>query len=298
MSEGMTLLRAFAPVIAGLALAFLAYFAMQHLNIDVSGLRGATARRMARLAGGEPEPSLADRLGDRLLERLGLDPRVWSLRLEWAQLGGHFANWTVGGVVGRGLLYAALAAVYASLVGGVVFWLMALLVFVYPFLRVRAKARQVQALTRRALPETATLVAAEMAAGNAPDQALGRAAELPGVLGRLLNRAVLGSRASGRPLFSRSQQVRGTLVETLARLKLPELLAFASQLDLVAGKGAAGPQLMAGIAGGLAREHRLRVMRAAEELESDLVLPATLFFFLPFVVAIMIPLLVPLLEAF
>jgi len=42
----------------------------------------------------------------------------------------------------------------------------------------------------------------------------------------------------------------------------------------------------------------MRVMKAAEELESDLVLPATLFFFLPFVAAIMIPLMIPLLEAF
>lgn len=298
MNEAVTLLRALSPLIAGLALAFLTYVGMQQLDIEVSGLRGATARRMARLAGGQPDPSLADRLGDRLLERLGLDPQVWALRLEWAQLGGHFASWTVGGVVGRGLLYAAIAAGYAFLVGGLVFWLMVPVVFLYPFIQVRSKARRIQALTRRALPETATLVAAEMAAGNAPDQALGRAAELPGVLGRLLNRAVLDSRASGRPLFSRSREVRGTLVETLARLKLPELLAFASQLDLVASKGAAGPQLMAGIAGGLAREHRLRVMRAAEELESDLVIPATLFFFLPFVAAIMIPLLVPLLEAF
>jgi tight adherence protein C len=92
--------------------------------------------------------------------------------------------------------------------------------------------------------------------------------------------------------------VRGTLVETLGRMQLPELAAFASQIDLVAAKGVAGAQLMDAIAIGLAREYRRHVLRAAEELESNLVIPAAAFFFLPFVIAIMVPLLLPLLAAF
>jgi len=63
-------------------------------------------------------------------------------------------------------------------------------------------------------------------------------------------------------------------------------------------KGAAGADLMEEIARGLARENRMRVARAAEELESNLVIPTVLLFFLPFVAAVMIPLLVPLFEAF
>ncbi len=87
-------------------------------------------------------------------------------------------------------------------------------------------------------------------------------------------------------------------METLVELRLQELNAFASQLDLVARKGAAGPELMDHIARGLAREHRMRAMRSAEKLESELVIPVSLFFFLPFVAAVMIPLLIPLLGAF
>jgi len=67
---------------------------------------------------------------------------------------------------------------------------------------------------------------------------------------------------------------------------------------MVDSKGVSGPELMDNIARGLSREHRMRVLRAAEELESNLVIPATLFFFLPFMAAVMIPLLIPLLEAF
>ncbi len=79
---------------------------------------------------------------------------------------------------------------------------------------------------------------------------------------------------------------------------MPELMAFVSQLDLVASKGAAGPELMDNIARGLAREYRMRVLMDAEKLESNLVIPATIFFFLPFVAAVMVPLLIPLFDAF
>jgi tight adherence protein C len=298
VNQVLDFLRAMAPLAAGLALAFAAYVAARSIELEVSGVRGAPARRMTRLAGGAPEPSLSERIGDWMLRRLGLSSSGWSLRLEWARLGGDFEDWTTGGMVGQGLLYSLMGAALAVVFGGGLFWASVPLLFFWPFLRVRSRANRVQAVTRRALPETATLVAAEMAAGNAPDQALTRVVELPGPLGSLLGRAMSESRATGRPIFSKSAEVRGTLVETLAEMGMPELLAFASQLDLVASKGAAGPELMAGIASGLAREHRLRVMRAAEELESNLVIPGTLFFFLPFVAAVMIPLLLPLLSLF
>jgi Flp pilus assembly protein TadB len=291
-------LRVLAPYLAGLSASFLAYALTSRVNLEVSRVRGTTTRRLERFAGGELKPSWANRVGDRLLDRLGLDPYRWVLLLRWAQLGGHFTHWTVGGLVGQATLYGLVGALYAALMGVAFLWLAAPALFAYPFLRVRSKAQRVQKQVRRALPEMATLVAAEMAAGNAPDQALARASKLPGPLGKLLARALIESRSSGRPLFSRGREIRGTLVDTLAEMRLPELLAFASQLDLVAGKGASGLELMDNIARGLSREHRMRVLRAAEELESDLVIPATLFFFLPFVAAVMIPLMIPLLQMF
>jgi hypothetical protein len=67
---------------------------------------------------------------------------------------------------------------------------------------------------------------------------------------------------------------------------------------MVAEKGAAGAELMGSIAEALAREEQARAMRAAERLESDLVIPAALFFFLPFVAVVMLPILASLFRAF
>lgn len=290
--------RLVAPWLGALAAAYVAYVLGTSLSIQLTGARGATGRRLERFAGAEPIPSLAERVGTRLIRALGLDSRGWELHLAWAQIGGSDAGWTAGGLVGRALLLGTAGLAAALLFRGAVYWTLPVLLFALPFVRVRSRSRAVQREVARALPETSTLVAAEMAAGNAPDQALLRASELPGVLGRLLARAVGESRSSGRPLFSRSREVRGTLVETLGRMEMPELTAFASQIDLVAAKGAAGAELMDNIAVGLAREYRRRVMRAAEELESNLVIPAAVFFFLPFVIAIMLPLLLPLLRSF
>jgi hypothetical protein len=55
---------------------------------------------------------------------------------------------------------------------------------------------------------------------------------------------------------------------------------------------------MGSIAEALAREEQARAMRAAERLESDLVIPAALFFFIPFVTVVMLPLLISLSAAF
>ena len=298
IDKALDILRMIAPYLAGLSLAFIAYALVSQVRFEVSGVRRSVTRRLERFAGAEPEPTWMDRMGDELLRVLALDPRRWKHLLHWAHLGGYFSDWTVGGLVGRAALYGLVGALYALLMGAALFWLAPLVLFAFPFIRLRSKANQVKKQVRRALPELSTLVAAEMAAGNAADQALARASELSGPLGQVLAKAMAEGRTTGKALFSRGGEVKGAILEYLTALGMPELTAFASQLDLVASKGAAGPELMENIAHGLAREYRMRVLQGAEELESDLVIPATLFFFLPFVAAIMIPLLIPLLEAF
>jgi hypothetical protein len=298
MNNIMDVLRTISPYVAGLTAAFIAYTLVSQIRFEISGIRSSVARRLERFAGVEEEPSWSDRLGDELLRIFELDPIRWKHHLQWTHLGGFFTDWTIGGLVSRAVMYGMAGVIYAVLVDAPVFWLTVPVLFAFPFIRVRSKAREVKKQVRRALPELATLVAAEMTAGNAADQALARASELTGPLGHLLSRAMAEGRTTGKALFSRSREIKGVVVTYLSDLGMPELMAFASQLDLVASKGAAGPELMENIARGLAREHRMRVMKAAEELESDLVLPATLFFFLPFVAAIMIPLMIPLLEAF
>ncbi len=59
-----------------------------------------------------------------------------------------------------------------------------------------------------------------------------------------------------------------------ARWALPGRMAFAGQPNLVAAKGAAGPDLMARITIGLDRDPPMRVLQAAEVMESHLIIPA------------------------
>ena len=296
--DAFFLLRSLAPFIAGFGAAFLAYAISSSIDLEFAGGRRSTTRRLERFAGGEPEPTWLDKVGDRMLERTKLDPEVWVLHLKWAHLGGYFRDWSIGGLLGRAVLFALGGVAYAAVMGAPLLWIAPVILFLYPFLRVRSKANETRQRVRKELPEMATLVAAEMTAGNSADQALGRTSELVGPLGTLIHRALSDSRSTGRPLFSRGADVEGVLKESLARMGLTELTAFATQLDLVAGKGVAGPDLMDNIARGLSREYRMRVMRSAEALESELVIPSVLFFFLPFVLAVMIPLIIPLLSVF
>lgn len=287
----MTPMQSIGLLLASGALAFLAYVAAASIRLE----RPAEGR-LATFAGVERTGAL-DRIGGWILRATGLDLGAWERYLEWAQLGGYYPGWTVATMLGRGLVYGLAGLAYAALTGAGIFYLAAPALFLMPFLRVRSRAKTVIRHTVRSIPEMAALVAAEMAAGNPPDRGVERAAEMPGVLGTLLARAVAETRRGGRPLFTK-KPVRGTLVETMAAMGLPELNAFAVQLDLVADKGVAGAELMTSIAETLAAEYRESVMRAAEELESNLVAPAALFFFLPFVVVIMAPLVVSLLRTF
>ena len=56
----------------------------------------------------------------------------------------------------------------------------------FPILQVNGRAGDVKKQVGREVPEIAALVAAELAAGNAPDVAIERAAQMPGPLGKLL----------------------------------------------------------------------------------------------------------------
>lgn len=172
----------------------------------------------------------------------------------------------------------------------------ALLGLVAPFARLRSQGNAVRRRVQRALPDLAALLAAEMAAGNPPDRALARAAEFGGPLGNLLRRAVEEARTTGRPVFSR-ENVAGVLVEVVNRYDLPPVKAFAAQIDQAARTGVAGPELMEGLARTLIIAYKDRSLREAEALESRLAVPTVLFFFLPFMFLILVPLLLPVINA-
>lgn len=242
----------------------------------------------------EGSGSSTERIGRAILARL---PRgAWGLdhHLAWIALEEEPPR--PAQVVGLAAVLGAGGLVLGSLSGIPALALMGVVGAVYPLARIRSRANQVRRQVERALPELSALMAAEMAAGNPPDRALERAGEWGGPLSRIIAAAVAESRLSGRPLFGRGR-LPGTWREVAARYNLPALRAFAAQVDLAAQKGAAGPELMEGLARSLVIAYKDQALREAEKLDNRLAVPAVLFFFLPFLFLILTPLLGPVMKA-
>jgi Flp pilus assembly protein TadB len=168
--------------------------------------------------------------------------------------------------------------------------------FLLPFVRQRSAADKMRRRVQNTLPDVSAMLAAEMAANNPPDRALERAAELGGPLAAILQNALAEQRATGRPIFGRGK-VPGVLLEVAGRYDLPALRAFVVQVDMAAKTGAAGPELMSGLAHTLIVEYKDRALREAEALDSRLAVPSVGFFFMPFLFLVLVPLLLPVLNA-
>ena len=281
-----------SQVLMGGSLALLVYVLFSTL------LRSSGARRKGLDAyyGSEPaERARQERIGLSVAKRLPFSLSQWEDHLRWAQLGGHFKGWTLGGLVFQALLFGGAGLLVLLLNPAPAALLIPAGLAAYPFVRVRSKANTVRKQAVRALPEAAGLIAAELAASVPVETALVRAAALPGPLAILIQESVENARATGRPLFSR-KPVRGAMVEVFAETRLPQLIAFATQLDLVAVKGVGGAELMSEIARSLGQEYRGRLVMEVEKLDSRLMVMVSLFFFVPFVALLLGALMIPTLQ--
>ena len=146
------------------------------------------------------------------------------------------------------------------------------------------------ATTVAAVGVAALAIRAQETNASKPDRALERAADLGGPLARILKIALEEQRTSGRPLFGRGK-VPGLLLDVADRYDLPALRAFVAQIDMAARTGAAGPELMSGLAHTLIVEYKDRALREAEALDSRLAVPSVGFFFMPFLFLVLVPLL-------
>jgi Flp pilus assembly protein TadB len=281
-------------LVAGLLAALIVYLISSSMSFEQS-----TSRRLGKFAGTVPT-GLTEEIGGTVLRIMNRDMSKTLGNLDWAQLDGKYEGWGLDTLIGRCAIFgvAGLIAAFVIIpeepliaIGG------GALAAALPFIQLNSLAGGVKKKVGREVPEIAALVAAELAAGNAPDVAVERAAQMPGPLGRLLGRALADSRSSGKPLFSR-KPVRGTLVELLMASGLSQLTAFGAQLDLVASKGVSGAEMMADISRAISREYFEYVMSAAESLEGNLVVPSAIFFFLPFTLVILLPIMTSLSGAF
>jgi len=289
-------LRLVAPFLGAGTLALVAFFLIGSLRVRPKVARGL--EDFYGSAGNEQQAaSRGEQIGNRVAERLPFSLETWEEHLHWAQRGGYFKGWEIGRLVFTAMIYAGVGACVLLVNPAPVSLLVPLGAAAYPFISVRAKANTVRKRVVRGLPEVAALVAAEMSAGVSPDQAVQRAAVLPGPLTSLLSDVFAYSRSAGRPLFGR-KPVRGALVEVFSQADLPELLSFAAQLDLVAEKGVAGAMLMNEVARTLGREYRSRLDSEVEKLNGKLMLATAVFFFIPFVLVILGSFMVPVMSIF
>ncbi len=289
-------LRLVAPFLGAGTLALVVYFLAGSLNLKPKVGRGL--EDFYASAGNEQKAaSRGEQIGNRVAERLPFSLDTWEEHLRWAQRGGYFKGWGIGRLIFTAMIYAGVGALVLLVNPAPASLLVPLGAAAYPFISVRAKANTVRKRVVRGLPEVAALVAAEMSAGVSPDQAVQRASVLPGPLTGLLSDVLAYSRSAGRPLFGR-KPVRGALVEVFAQADLPELMAFAAQLDLVAEKGVAGATLMNEVARTLGREYRSRLDSEVEKLNGKLMLATAVFFFIPFVLVILGSFMAPVMAIF
>lgn len=157
-----------------------------------------------------------ERIGLAIARRLPFSLEAWENHLRWAQRNGAYRGDSLGSIFFQCLLFGGLACLVVLVNPAPAAFLLPVGAFAYPLIRLRAKANTARKRVARTLPETAALIAAELAAGVAPETAIARAASLPGPLSALLEEAMQASRESGRPLFSR-KPISGTLIGIYAR---------------------------------------------------------------------------------
>ena len=291
----MTFIEPYIPVFSALVIAILAYTFLN--GFDFSFGKSA-ASRVGDFASADRR-GVADKLGDGLMDKLGLSSASMELNLLWGKLGGMYKNKTVGSVVGQGIIFSGLVFAFMVLSGNFSLTTFGILFLAgyYPIMSLQGDARKVREEVQRTLPETASLIAAEMMAGSSAETSVSRASVLPGSLSRMITDAVEMAQQSGSLLFSRDK-IQGVLLGHLRKYQMPQLDAFASQVDLVASRGSDGPAQMAEVVRGLAREYRSEVTKQAEALDGKLLMPITAFFFIPLLAAIFIPLGVSVLQTF
>lgn len=284
-----TILVYFAALLAGLSVFWMA----SQVKVEPT-----SSKRMGDFLERSKE-SRIDSLGQKVVDRWGISFAGWRNKLEWAQLAGKHRDWTVGGLLARSLLLGTAALVYALLFqGGLVIKLgIVCIAAAWPLIRVTSAAGDVKRQVSRIIPEAATVMAAELDVAGSVDQAFERVAEMPGPLGKLLQRVLEESRQSRLPVFSRGA-VKGVAGRILAGMGSPELARFGSQLDRIASKGVESARIMHQVAGDFVREYRAQLLRKASSLDNELLIPMALFFFIPFIVALMLPPMLSLFQAF
>jgi len=289
----MSALIQYLPLAAGLVIALLVYSVVASLNLSFSS---TASDRLARFS--EGQKSVPDRVGEGVISRFGLDLGAWETNLRWAQLAGEYPGASSASSLGLSILSGGGAGLLVFiLLKNPLALLIAAAAFFYPSMQLKGAAEKARTAARRGLPEAAAFIAGEMAAGVSVEEALGRASRLPGVIGSVIGEAKIIADTTHQLLLAHAGSP-GTFRAFCEALALPQLSAFAAQIDMVALRGSDAPRQMSSVAKGLARDYRGEVTRNASNLDNQLLFPTTIFFFVPMLATLLVPLFMGVLSLF
>ena len=245
---------------------------------------------------GAGQPSFSDRAGAAIAGQLPISLKTWEGHLHWAQRGGEYEGRTVEQIIFMSALFGGLGILFPLLIPAPVAWGVPLILAVLPFSRLRSAAKKMRVRAEQAVPEMAALISAEAAAGVSPEEALMQASKMPGPLAGLVREASAQAAYLGIPVFSHEKR-KGSLREAFEGSGIGALRAFGVQLDVAASKGVDVAQRMSEISSSLAAEYRQRLMRKAEKLDTGMTIAVALFYFVPMMALILVPLLIEAINA-
>ena len=244
------------------------------------------------------QPSFSDRAGAAIVRQLPLPAslKTWGQHLRWAQRGGEYEGRTVEQIIFMAALFGALGILFPLLIPAPVSWGVPVILLVLPFSRLRSAAKKMRLRAEQSVPEMAALISAEAAAGVSPEEALMQASKMPGPLAGLVREAAAQAAYLGIPVFSHEKR-KGSLREAFEGSGISALRAFGVQLDVAASKGVDVAQRMSEISSSLAAEYRQRLLRKAEKLDTGMTVAVALFYFVPMMALILVPLLIEAINA-
>ena len=240
--------------------------------------------------------SFSDKAGAAIAGQIPISLKTWQQHLRWAQRGGEYEGRTVEQIIFMAVLFGALGILFPLLIPAPVAWGVPLILLVLPFSRLRSAAKKMRLRAEQSVPEMAALISAEAAAGVSPEEALMQASKMPGPLAGLVREAAAQAAYLGIPVFSHEKR-RGALREAFEGSGISALRAFGVQLDVAASKGVDVAQRMSEISSSLAAEYRQRLMRKAEKLDTGMTVAVALFYFVPMMALILVPLLIEAVNA-
>ncbi|MBI9047060.1 MAG: type II secretion system F family protein [Anaerolineaceae bacterium] len=230
--------------------------------------------------------STFDKWGDALLIRLNLKPAEWSRKLSLAQINGEYLDRTIGGVFARCVLYGSAPALFYLMGSRDITTLMMIPgAFYLPLMQLNRAAKNTERKIARLIPEACSLIAAEIGGGSNAAQALERASDIPGPIGKMISHALDESLRSGLSLLS-SGAAKGVFVPTLMQYGVSSISRFAVQIDRIADKGVDAPRIMSEVARGFTRQYKKQVDETVSTLDTRLLIPLAFFYFIPFMLTL------------